>query len=126
MLRGGSAPARARATAGSTAERGVSMRTAAQASPLVSPRVVMATGVPASPACFTNRKPDHTVSEEPTTHRTSPSPTAARARATRSFGTFSPKKVRFGLSTPPQWRQAGTRNERSSSRGSSASPSGVI
>src|SRR5258708_11136431 len=79
----------------------------ASSSPRVGPMLTMAIGIPRSAACFTNRKPDHTVSDEPTTSRASALLTAAIEVATFSRGTDSPKNTTAGLSTPPQRRHGG-------------------
>ena len=57
----------------------------------VRPRLTTATGVPAVTARRTNRYPERTVREDPTTTRTSEESTRSFVAWTREAGTFSPK-----------------------------------
>ena len=76
-------------------------------------------------ASRTKRKPENTISDEPTTSRPSLSAIASRQRCTRSAGTDSPKNTTVGLSMPPQKPQSGTFRAASSIPCNCASPSGL-
>ena len=91
-----------------------SILTVASSSPRVGPRLMITTGRPGLALCRTNRSPDITVSDEPSTTSTSAASTSAYACSTRSRGTDSPKKTTSGLSRPPQSAQSARTKSRHS------------
>jgi hypothetical protein len=82
-----------------------------------------ATGLPARSAHTQKRKPEYTMSDEPTTSTASAASSAALAASTRVRGTFSPKNTTAGFSMPPQTSHTGTRNAARSAHSMCASPS---
>jgi len=95
-----------------------------KASARVTPRLIAATGLPASATMRGKRKPDSTISDDPTTSMASQAWAAASAWALRVVGTPSPKNTTSGCSRPPQTGQSGTWKWLSASGSSWASPSG--
>src|SRR5690606_1874283 len=113
------------ASPGSTCTQSASSLSMARSSARVRPRLRIATGIPASAAIRAKRKPDQTISDEPTTSIASLACRAAVASSTRTRGTLSPKNTTSGLSMPPQAGQSGTSKPAKSTPSRSASPSGA-
>jgi hypothetical protein len=93
----------------------------------VTPRVRMASGNPISRAMRAKRKPEYTISDEPTTSIASADCNAAQADCTRSRGTFFAEEqhnVRFQQAAAA--RQGGGRKRLKSRPSRSASPSGAV
>ena len=81
-------------------------------------------GLRSSAARRANRKPENTMSDEPTTSKASERSTASMAAFTRGCGTFSPKKTTSGFMTPLHLKQPGTEKAFCAVSASCASPSG--